>query len=589
MRKIILAKYIIPIILAIAFTLMYSGAFYFYDQYKKEDAYQMINSRIRAIESLDTVFFRDDIKLVANKDIVGGCTLFQNGLRLRGDKITNHIRDEQTELSARICSYLTALQNIRLTGAMENTYMGFSEADAQSSYGDSLMTSNNFPLHYKDDTLYTPFTLKTFELSFVNVGIKRVIYVDNSILPHFNLPSGFANPFNLDFTMNEVMDFKAYANAIKNAEYELSPWKLLIIFILFNLLVFVVWKLQIISIYRIRARMEFNNLIKNKGFILFEIDKTQATIMYCSERENLRGLQLTYYSAFGVEMDHYDENTRFIQIRGDDFCEYYRLIEIEYYRKPTHTRVALNDKKIFDVITYYKNNHTRDALTGLHNRTALKSLIKEYQHSESKVLMVLVDLDKFKQFNDTYGHDFGDTLLVHTADFLRKNFSREQDTVLRVGGEEFLLLFNIECNVDLAAFIASVKKRMMSFNQEAISLSGGLTIWYAEHETFDAAHKRVDQLLYQSKHNGRAQITIDPELAWLLSESAKVNPEPESKTAGEQLAEITEDSTIPSRRKSDAIEQQDSLATTLENKPNLAKLAENYYQKLKSIAQSTTL
>ncbi|MCH1929344.1 GGDEF domain-containing protein [Shewanella sp. A25] len=585
MKKMILAKYVFPIMVAMACTLLYSGAFYFYNYYDKNSAYEMISGRIRAIESLDAVFFRDDIKLVADKNIVGGCTLFQNDLRLRGDKITSHIKDEQTELSVRICSYLTALQNIRLTGAMENVYLGFIEDDAQANGREFLLTSNNFPLHYKDETRYTPFTLKTFELSFVNVGIKRVIYVDNSILPHFNLLSGLANPFNLDITLSGLMDFKAYAHAIKNADFKLCLWKLLIIFTLFNLLVFIVWKLQIISIFRIRARMEFNNLIKNKGFILFEIDRTQVFVIYCSERENLRGLQLTYYSAFGVEMEHYDENTRFIQIEGDDFCEYYRLIETEYYRKPSHTRVALNDKKIFDVIRYYKNNHTRDALTGLHNRTALKTLVKEYQHTESQVLMVLVDLDKFKQFNDTYGHDFGDTLLVHTADFFRKNFSREQDMVLRVGGEEFLLLFNIEPNVDLAAFIASVNKRMLSFNQEAISLSGGLTIWNAENETFDAAHKRVDQLLYQSKHNGRAQITIDPELAWVSSKYAKAKPEPQSVVAGEQLAEITEAFATPSRRKVDANEPQDSQITTEEMKPNLAQLAENYYQKLKSFAQ----
>ncbi len=541
MKKITLVKYLLPLTLSVMLTAIYAAAFQLYNNYKLNESEEIIANRIKGMESLDSVFFRDDIKLIADKGTIGSCSLFQDDIRLRGDNLVNHIKDEQTNLSIRICSYLNALQNIRITGVMQNLYMGFTELDSKGSKEAILLTSNSFPLHYKDTSLYTPFSFNTFELSFASFGIQRVIYVDNDILPHLKFNHSFFDPFTFNYQPRELMDFKSYLKDVQNTKFSVDKLKITITFLLFSALVILIWKLQIVSIYKIRAKLEFNSLIKNKGFLLIEVSGKTVSVVFCSDKNNLVNAKITYYTTYGVEVDQYDENTRFIRIEANEFTEYYRLIDSEYQRKASHTRVALSDNKIFDVIMFYKNNYTKDALTGLHNRSALKSLIQEHQHTETKMLMLLVDLDKFKQFNDTYGHDFGDTLLIHTADFFRKNFSREQDTVLRVGGEEFLLLFRIEPNANVNAFISSIKKRVLSFNQEAISLSGGLTIWDAELETFDAAHKRVDNLLYQSKHNGRAQITIDPRIQYYSDETdAQVEQIQRTVKGSEETAATTE-------------------------------------------------
>lgn len=510
MKKITIVKYILPFILSIFITIGTTGTFYFYNQYKVKQSYQQLSSRMLTIELLDSIFFSDDINLTPDQNSVSGCSLFHDDVRFRGNSLISYIKDSKTTLTVKACSYLLALQNIRSIGLMQHLYLSFVEVDNINPQSHYLLTSNSFPLNYKDKNLYSAFSINTLDQSLTKFGINRLIFIENSFLPHLQLNDSLMDPFTINYHPQDLMDLKDYINKIKSIKLEFSKKNFILLFIISSIVTLSFWKMQIINIFYIRAKIEFKNLLSNRGFIIVEANNMKTTLAYCSENKNIFNPKMTYYDLFGVEMENYDETTRFIKLNGDDFCEHYRLIDTEHYRKATHSRLAVNDKKIFDVIKYYKNNHTKDALTGLHNRSALKSFIKEHQHSNIKVLIALVDLDFFKRFNDTYGHDFGDTLLIHTADFFRKNFSQENDTILRVGGEEFLLLFKICPQMDAKTFFESIKKRILSFNQQAISLSGGLSIWDPKTETFESAHKRVDSLLYQSKSNGRAQITVDP-------------------------------------------------------------------------------
>ncbi|MCP5405428.1 MAG: GGDEF domain-containing protein [Pseudomonadaceae bacterium] len=85
----------------------------------------------------------------------------------------------------------------------------------------------------------------------------------------------------------------------------------------------------------------------------------------------------------------------------------------------------------------------RDAMTGLANRRgmemALSSALSDFHRYGHKGAVLLLDLNRFKLVNDTYGHAAGDALLMHVADVLRRNV-RESDTVARLGGDEFLVI-----------------------------------------------------------------------------------------------------------------------------------------------------
>ncbi len=86
---------------------------------------------------------------------------------------------------------------------------------------------------------------------------------------------------------------------------------------------------------------------------------------------------------------------------------------------------------------------TRDSLTGLFNRRYLEeSLIREFQRAErekSTVCLIMLDIDGFKAFNDTYGHDAGDLLLKKLGELLQSDV-RGSDISCRFGGEEFLIV-----------------------------------------------------------------------------------------------------------------------------------------------------
>ena len=85
----------------------------------------------------------------------------------------------------------------------------------------------------------------------------------------------------------------------------------------------------------------------------------------------------------------------------------------------------------------------RDALTGLYNRRYLDEILdretRRAVRSTQALGILMLDLDHFKKFNDTYGHDAGDTVLRETAAFLLKSV-RTEDFVCRFGGEEFIVI-----------------------------------------------------------------------------------------------------------------------------------------------------
>jgi len=158
-----------------------------------------------------------------------------------------------------------------------------------------------------------------------------------------------------------------------------------------------------------------------------------------------------------------------------------------------------------------------DPLTGAGNRKFLEikinTAILEYNQHQIPFGLLFLDIDHFKTINDTYGHLEGDHVLRNTA----KNLSghlRGTDIYGRWGGEEFIaLLYNINkeslsrITEKLCALIAS---SAITVNGEKISVSVsiGATL-VRKTDTMTSIIERADQLMYQSKQNGRNQVTLD--------------------------------------------------------------------------------
>ena len=163
-----------------------------------------------------------------------------------------------------------------------------------------------------------------------------------------------------------------------------------------------------------------------------------------------------------------------------------------------------------------------DGLTGLANRQyfndRLSSTIQSAQRNPSYFALMLIDLDNFKELNDTFGHDRGDDLLIQVSKRLKKS-TREDDTVARLGGDEFVvLLSNIGTNITEvsanAEFIA--KKINKVLNEEFFlkdssyrtSASIGITIFGKTATKPDDVLRQADIAMYQAKEKGKNNFTI---------------------------------------------------------------------------------
>ena len=178
-----------------------------------------------------------------------------------------------------------------------------------------------------------------------------------------------------------------------------------------------------------------------------------------------------------------------------------------------HTALALRDvsetlrlRERLDALAH------RDPLTGLPNRRLFEDRLEialaqahRYRH---RVGLVFIDLDRFKQVNDGFGHPVGDALLRGVAARLGQCV-REGDTVARLGGDEFVLLLP---GIHYAEDLAAISRKLVDALREPYSVagrelrvtaSGGISLYPEDGEESEALLKRADTAMYRAKERGR--------------------------------------------------------------------------------------
>lgn len=158
-----------------------------------------------------------------------------------------------------------------------------------------------------------------------------------------------------------------------------------------------------------------------------------------------------------------------------------------------------------------------DPLTGLFNRRALDAHLNRLMTTEEgeKLSMVLLDIDYFKQVNDTYGHALGDAVIRSVANTIRKCI-RGDDYPVRFGGEEFLVLLP-NTSLDGAAKVAEtirvriealrLVRRRDNLALKPFTVSLGVAQRQPD-DTRESLFERADRALYQSKQGGRNRVTV---------------------------------------------------------------------------------
>jgi diguanylate cyclase (GGDEF)-like protein len=145
-----------------------------------------------------------------------------------------------------------------------------------------------------------------------------------------------------------------------------------------------------------------------------------------------------------------------------------------------------------------------DALTGLPNRRALDDQLPREMaralRGGSALCLAIIDIDRFKAYNDTYGHLAGDKVLRACAAAWDEAL-RGEDTILRFGGEEFLVVLP-DCGPDDAT---EVLERLRAATPGAQTCSVGLAAWRPG-ESVDELVARADEALYRAKAAGRDRL-----------------------------------------------------------------------------------
>ncbi len=154
-----------------------------------------------------------------------------------------------------------------------------------------------------------------------------------------------------------------------------------------------------------------------------------------------------------------------------------------------------------------------DDLTGLHNRRYLNQRVPEEiedaLESNRPLSIVLIDLDYFKNVNDTYGHIRGDDVLKEFADFLKRTL-RQDDTVSRYGGDEFVCIFpNTEYERAARISQRSVERcRIEEFARVTLTMSVGIASYPKDGRDWPALFQIADRNLYSAKRHGRDRIGL---------------------------------------------------------------------------------
>ena len=162
----------------------------------------------------------------------------------------------------------------------------------------------------------------------------------------------------------------------------------------------------------------------------------------------------------------------------------------------------------------------KDPLTKLGNRRAFETMIaKECQAAKRTcgwLTVMMVDVDKFKQFNDMYGHQCGDTALQVVAQAMNESLPRVTDFVARYGGEEFAVILP-QTDAEGAQLVAerlraNIAKSLIPISEEkTVSVTASIGIYATEHPE-ELIEKNIiekaDIALYESKQNGRDRYTV---------------------------------------------------------------------------------
>lgn len=164
-------------------------------------------------------------------------------------------------------------------------------------------------------------------------------------------------------------------------------------------------------------------------------------------------------------------------------------------------------------LRYWERTYRTDSLTGLMNHAAFRSDVElKLLEGKNRIMMLMMDVDKFKNYNDTYGHHDGDRFLILVAQTILSSL-RQEDSACRMGGDEFAAAIFFQKDADDALM---AERAQQVFDRLNLTLKGtpgggsisvGMTV-ARDGMTFNQLYEAADKALYMAKENGRGRLVI---------------------------------------------------------------------------------
>lgn len=236
---------------------------------------------------------------------------------------------------------------------------------------------------------------------------------------------------------------------------------------------------------------EFSRILNRKNLLkVYENGETEVVYEFISN-EN------------GIEYRWLRETVRLVRNAGNGHL--YAFLYVKNIDKEKNEELML------------RKHASRDPLTGLYNRNAFKESVNEYArraHEEGGLAaLIMLDIDDFKNINDTYGHVFGDAVLCMYADEIKKIF-RSDDVISRLGGDEFVIFIKNINSKELA--MRAAEKLCVGIRSWRVegncsfesSCSVGVSIYPDHGDDFQALYEKADAAQYNAKKNGKNHCCI---------------------------------------------------------------------------------
>ena len=164
-------------------------------------------------------------------------------------------------------------------------------------------------------------------------------------------------------------------------------------------------------------------------------------------------------------------------------------------------------------LRYWERTYRRDSLTGLLNHAAFRSDVElKILEGTSKIMMLMIDVDRFKEYNDTFGHHNGDKFLILAAQTLMMSL-RKEDRACRMGGDEFAAALFFDKDTPDAQLQERAQQIFDKVNITLKSVEGGAGISMGmvivdSEVTFNQLYEAADKALYHAKDHGRGRLAV---------------------------------------------------------------------------------